>query len=510
MAYSYIEERTKLTPVAASGQNSAARGKGENDPIAVPCTAYQEMQPHWAVIDAVKGGTSHMRECGQMYLPMEPMEEADAHARRLKKATLTPLYVRLVRGLIGMVLRKPLALDVSKRVKSQLDDVNLLGDDINSFAREVFESAIDYGYTGLFVDYTRVEGVHTLAEEAAIAPRPYWIHYTAAEIIGFRYRMIGNRRVFTQLRIHGHEMQEDGEFGEKQVETIKVYDLVELSSDGSNTLERGVTWRLYELTETDWVQVDGGTLSVPFIPFTFIHTNKKKAIATQPPMLELAYLNIKHFQISADLEHSLHLAANPKLCLFGYDINQGDVIASVDEALIFENTDGRAEWIAPPERSFAPHEVRLDKIERQMGEMGLSSLISQKRVAESAEAKQIDRIQGDSMMAVTAQGLQDALDLCLEYHAAYLKEPAGTCQVNRNFDVSGIDPQAIAAFSNLHLKSQISLETLLELLKNGEVFGDEFSIADELKRLEAEFNKETATAPAAPIESLMKEPVNEL
>lgn len=496
MAYSYIEERTKLTPVAASGE--AQKSSNQISPVAAPSNAYQEMQDFWAIINAVKGGTPEIRNNGAAYLPLEPFEKSDPYARRLSKVTLTPWYTRLVRGLVGMVLRKPIALNVSERTQAELDNVNLLGDDLNSFAREVFEAALDYGYTGLFVDYTRVEGAQTLADERAIAPRPYWIHYTAPEIIGFRYSMAGNRRIFTQLRILCNDIKPDGEFGEKEVEQIKVYDLG----------DRGVTWRLFEQIETDWMQVDEGVLSQSVIPFAFVYTNKKKSLVVQPPMLEVAYLNIKHLQLSADLDHALHIAANPKFCLFGYDPEQGDIVASVDEALVFENADGRAEWVAPPPASFESLEKRIDKIEQQMAVLGLSTLTQQKSVGETAESKKLDRVQGDSIMSVVAQGLQDAFDLCLEFHAAYLGEVGGTCQINRDYDVAGLDSQAIAAFSNLHSKNQISLETLLGLLKRGEIFEDEFSIDDEIVRIEEQFQSQSQP-PAIPAEALAQQQPNE-
>jgi hypothetical protein len=99
-------------------------------------------------------------------------------------------------------------------------------------------------------------------------------------------------------------------------------------------------------------------------------------------------------------------------------------------------------------------------------------------------------------MSVIAQGLQDAFDLCLEFHAAYMNQPAGTCQVNRDFDVAELTPQAIDAFSRLHSASQISLETLLTLLKKGEIFDDEFDIEEEIAKLESEFKRQAAPVPS--------------
>ncbi len=445
--------------------------------VEVPSLAYQQMAAYWAVVSAVRGGTSKIREQGEAFLPLEPLEKMPAYGRRLNKSCLAPWYVRLVRGLVGMVLRKPVKVEAGTKTTEHLDNINLLGDDLNTFAHEVFEAAIDHGYTGIFVDYPRADGIQLLSEQIAAGLRPYWIHYTAPEIIGVRYQIQGNLRRFTQVRIREVAIEPDGEFGEQEVERIRVYDL----------FEGRCRWRLFAKTDgkDEFEQIDEGFLSLSFIPFVLVYTNKKKEIAVQPPMLEIAYLNIKHFQLSSDLDHSLHLAANPKLALFGYDPEQGDVVAVTDEALIFENHEGRAEWLVCPLDGFDAHQGRIDKIEGQMSALGLATIVGQKNVGESAEAKKLDRSQGDSIMAVIAQGLQDGFDLCLEYHAAYLGEEPGTCQVNRDFNLNALTSQDVTAYSGLQQLGQISLETLLELLKKGEVLPDEFDVEKEIQKLEA-------------------------
>jgi len=486
MTYNFIAERSKLTPLPDARTAPLPSTHG----VDAPCNAYEQMRPWWEVIKSVKGGTPDIRKGGKAFLPHEPFEREDAYGRRLGRSCFAPWYVRLVRGVVGMVLRKPIALqDVVPAIESHLDNINLLGDDLNSFAREVFEAAIDFGYTGIFVNYPKVEegDVRTRADEVERGYRPYWVHYTAPEIIGWRYSTIGNRRVFTQLRIRENSIEPSGEFGEAEVERIKVYDL----------FEGRCRYRLFQEIDGNWMQAgEDGFLSLPYIPFTFIYTDKKREAVTRPPMLEVAYLNINHFQLSSDLNHSLHITAHPKLVLYGYNTDQGDVVVGADEALVFDNPDGRAEWIAPPPTSFDGLNSRIDKLEQQMAMLGLSTLVGQKNVGESAEAKKLDRVQGDSIMSVIAQGLQDAFDLCLEFHAAYMNQPAGTCQVNRDFDVAELTPQAIDAFSRLHSASQISLETLLTLLKKGEIFDDEFDIEEEIAKLESEFKRQAAPVPS--------------
>ncbi|MEP0874061.1 DUF4055 domain-containing protein [Trichocoleus desertorum AS-A10] len=472
MTYSF-SDRFKRTPQPDA--NLGPMPESSKSGVEVPSAAYEQMAAYWSVISAVRGGTSEIRDRGEAFLPLEPFEKDTAYLRRRNTSCLTPWYARLVRGLVGMVLRKPVKVEAGSKTTEHLDNINLLGDDLNTFAHEVFEAAIDHGYTGIFVDYPRSDGIQLLSEQIAAGLRPYWVHYTAPEIIGWRYEIQGNLRRFTQLRIREVVTEEDGEFSDRQVERIKVYDL----------LEGRCRWRIFTKVKEEFEQTDEGFLSLPYIPFVFIYTNKKKEVVVQPPMLEIAHLNIKHYQLSSDLDHSLHLAAQPKLVLYGYDPGEGDVVVGADEALVFENKEGRAEWLVCSVESFNAQQSRIDTIEGQMSALGLATIVGQKNVGESAEAKKLDRSQGDSIMAVIAQGLQDGFDLCLEYHAAYLGEEPGTCQVNRDFNLNALMAQDITAYSQLQQMGQISLETLLELLKKGEVLPDEFDIEAEIKKLEA-------------------------
>jgi hypothetical protein len=88
----------------------------------------------------------------------------------------------------------------------------------------------------------------------------------------------------------------------------------------------------------------------------------------------------------------------------------------------------------------------------QINELGLSAVLGQKLSAETAEAKRIDRSQGDSTMMVIAQNVQDMIDNCLQYHAQYLGQAAaaGSCFVNRDFIGARLEPQEIQSLLQLY------------------------------------------------------------
>jgi len=112
-----------------------------------------------------------------------------------------------------------------------------------------------------------------------------------------------------------------------------------------------------------------------------------------------------------------------------------------------------------------------------------SAVLGQKLSAETAEAKRIDRSQGDSTMMVIAQNMQDMIDNCLQFHAQYLGNAtaAGSCYVNRDFVGLQMSPADIQALLLLYTSGTITQETLLRQLSDGEVLGDDFDVEEELE-----------------------------
>jgi hypothetical protein len=168
------------------------------------------------------------------------------------------------------------------------------------------------------------------------------------------------------------------------------------------------------------------------------------------------------------------------LAFYGFPQNAEEVSAGAGEAIAFP-PEGRAEYIEPAGRSYEAQFKRLEKLEGQINELGLAAVLGQKLSAETAEAKRIDRSQGDSTMMVVAQQVQDMIDNCLKFHGLYLNSEAGTCFVNRDFLSQRLEPQEIQAYLQLYTSGSITQKTLLDQLTEGEVLGDEFDVEEEVE-----------------------------
>jgi hypothetical protein len=340
---------------------------------------------------------------------------------------------------------------------SKLFDVDLQGNDLNVWTYETTRKMVRYGHVGVLVDAPADGG------------RPYWVSYTPRQILGWRAEQQEGRQVLTQLRLAEMVTVPDGEFGEKAVEQIRVL------TPGEFQLHQKQDNGEFEI-------IDEGRTSLSEIPFSVAYAQRQAFMESRPPLEDIAELNLKAYQIQSDLDNQLHISAVPMLAFFGFPSAAEEVSAGPGEAIAFP-AEGRAEYIEPAGRSFDYQFKRLEQLAAQINELGLSAVLGQKLSAETAEAKRIDRSQGDSTMMVIAQNVQDMIDNCLVYHAQYIgnNTAPGSSYVNRDFLGTRLEPQEIQSLLQLYTAGTITQETLLRELAEGDVLGDDFNVDEELE-----------------------------
>jgi hypothetical protein len=295
------------------------------------------------------------------------------------------------------------------------------------------------------------------------------VTYTPRQILGWRSELKEGRQQLTQLRLLESTIVPDGEFGEKAVEQVRV-------------LTPGAFQIHQRKDDGDFQVVDEGTTSLNEIPFSVAYSNWHGFLESRPPLEDIAELNLKAYQVQSDLDNQLHISAVPMLAFYGFPSSAEEVSAGPGEAIAFP-AEGRAEYIEPGGTSYEYQFKRLEQLAMQINELGLSAVLGQKLSAETAEAKRIDRSQGDSTMMVIAQNMQDMIDNCLQFHAQFLGNAtaAGSCYVNRDFLGARLEPADIASLLQLYTAGTITQETLLRELAEGDVLGDNFDVEEELE-----------------------------
>ena len=426
------------------------------------------MMPDWSVMAAVTRGTNYIRDLSETYLPQEPREDDDAYQTRVDRSVLSPYTSRLIETAAGAILRKPIHIEGDAYWLELSENIDGLGSNINEYARRALVSSLTYGHSAILVDYPAASEARNLAEERAMGRRPYFVHVDAPQIWGWRKESGTNRLL--QVRIHDYDVRPLNEFGEEQVEEMRViypgrYDLYTLGQE------------IVEFTATGGYSLD----EIPLVP---IYSNRRGLLVSQPPLLDIANLNITHYQRQADLIHALHIAAMPTLVLEGWDDTTGSATMGVNYAIAMQ-PGNKAYYVQADATSFDAQMAELQSLEQQMSTLGVTKLFGQKFVAESAEAKRIDQAQSNSVLSIISQELESALNQAFSFAAQYVGMEPPEITIDRDFDYYRLIGQDVSVLAQLNQMGKISDTMLLEILRRGEILPDNVNIEDELEVVSA-------------------------
>jgi hypothetical protein len=416
-------------------------------------------------------GVERVRECGPQYLPQSPGEKHANYQTRLKRSTFTNFFRRAVDGLVGQVFAvdPKLGKDVPQQIVKHWENIDNAGTHGDVFARELMQDAMVAGHNAILVEYPRTDGKQTLADEMTL--RPYWVPIRKEDVISWRETVEDGRTIPSQVVLRECVLVPAGEFGEAVQERYRVlYRERQQSEEGGSSVVVG--WRLLEVTKDQKVNlVDKGIYgNQDQIPIAEVPTSGRTGFfESVPPLLDVAHLNLKHYRADSDNSYALHMSAVPILVRIGG--NTGDETPS--ELVVGPNagldlpTNADLKFVTPPSSALDAAARAISQIVSDIGSLSLAMLAPQKRTAETAEAKRLDKAGSDSALAVTARGLQDALEQALHFHAKYLKlEDGGSVSINRDFQNSLMEPAVMTAIANL-IKTGLPVGVALQMLQQG-------------------------------------------
>ena len=454
--------------------NAAYYTTGPSDTPFVRDGAVHAMTPDWNVMAAVTNGSDFMKELHDRYLPQEPREDDDAYAARIGRSVLSPFTLRLIENAAGMVLRRPITVDGDEYWSNFSKNVDGLGSSINEYARRALVSSLTYGHSGILIDFPNDPGIITLRDEIERDRRPYFINIDAPQIWGWRQESTNPSSKLTQIRLHEWVCVPEGDFGEKREEQIRVI--------RPGTFE---TWNTEGIVST-------GPYSLDEIPFVPIYSNRTGMLTSKPPLLDIGSLNITHYQRQADLINALHIAAMPILVLEGWDDQPEGTSVGVNYGLS-TIPGNKVYYVNTDSSSFAAQQEEINQLESQMASLGVTKLLGQKFVAESADAKRIDQAQANSVLSIISMELESALQQAYNFAALYLQREPPKIHLDRDFDFYRLLGQDVAVIGDLNERGAITDKTFLEILKSGEILPDTVDLNRELaetKRLKKEKQRE--------------------
>ena len=460
---------------------------------------YDRFSRKWKRVRDVVAGQDEIHAGGAAYLPMLVDEPDDEYRKRVARTPFYNATWRTMAAFVGMMFRKPPTLEVPTQLEKLLEDVTMSGVSFDNFAQDITLEDVEISRVGVLVDHPQrarnEDGtipVITVADAEANGFRPSMVMYKAESILNWDYNFINNRYVLTQVRLHEIHKERKSEFEYEEYGVIRVLDLA---------------WGKYRqrlFKEENEEQIGGDIFPLmdgePLteIPFYFIGPDGSEHDLTEPVLIDLVDLNIKHYQVSADYEHGCHMTALPTPVVSGaaqkFDAQQNPI----EEKLYIGSTSA---WMLPQgaEANFLEFtgqglgalEKNLERKEAQMAAIGARMLTPEKSGVEAAETVAMRHAGENSILAAIAvavsQGLTKALIMFAKWSGLKdASEATVKYEINRDFMPFPITPQALTSLLSAVQAGKMSHEAFFDLLKRGDLYESDLDFETEQARIDSD------------------------
>ena len=456
--------------------------------------AVSAMGTQWPMILALLSGTSAMRKGTTKYLPQWPNEQAESYASRLATATLYPAFSRTVEVMASKPFSKPVAIDegTPPRIIEWLDDVDLSGRNLHAFAADVMLDCISYGLSGVLVDYPQASQVRTRADEMVTGVRPYFAHYKPQSILGWKSTKRNGQEMLTQVRLLESVEEDDGEFGTKQVEQVRV-------------LEPGL-WFVYRKLGDNWVVYEEGTTTLTEIPFVFFYGIRKSFGIGVAPLLELAFQNVEHWQSLSDQQTILHVARVPILVTVGAD-NTSITVGASSAVGLPVGADMR--FVEHSGQAIEAGRKSLLDLEERMRQTGAELLVLKPGDITATQVTSENEANRCTLQKIV-EVFEDCMDQCLQYMADWVGEAeGGSVSLFTDFGAATLGEASAELLLKANQSGKLSDETMFDEWKRRGIISPENEWNDEQERIQEQGMAlgmaEDETQPTQPIEPV--EPV---
>lgn len=454
----------------------------------------------------VVAGQDAVHGAGVRYLPKLTDELDDDYKARVQRATFYNATWRTISGLVGMVFRKEPNVDLPAVINDDMQaDIDMQGTPLDVFAKQVTTDVITTGRLGILVDHpvqqTNADGTPiTVAQSQALGMRPFLTFYTAENIINWKTRRVNNRQVLSMVVLTEKASTPKDEFEDTYETRYRVLDLEPFTNAYRVRVFRVKDGQPDELVSGPVYPLMNNK-TMDFIPFLFIGVDGVDIDVDEPPMIDLADLNLAHYGVTADYEHGCHFTGLPTAWIAGYTapldakgnpVQKSFYIGS-PAVWTFQDPNAKAEYLEFTGQGLQSLKDNLDRKESQMAVLGARMLAAEKKQAETATTAAIHRTGENSILAGIAISVSLALKRALEIFAQWAGGDGEVkYDLNRDFLPVPMESAQLTALVSAWQAGALSTEDLFENLQRGDVISSE-------KTLEEQQAEIAATPPPLPV-----------
>jgi muconolactone delta-isomerase len=440
-------------------------------PVNTPRDEYDKTTERWRRMRDTYAGRDAIIKGGTLYTPTLPAATPDAQHAYLHRGNFYNAVRRTVSELTGGIFQKTPRFDVPRRVQPWLSDVTLTNIPMGAFALAATEEVMLMARYGILVE---------MADSPYLEPRPYFVSYTAENIVNWESRTLDGDEILTLVVLQERHRIVD-EADAFRYKTLEQYRELRLHQESGALRYTQQVWR--RPAEGGDLEKVGAEITplrrgapLPFIPFTFLGPAFTTPEIKDPPLLDLANISLAHWRNSCDHEQGLHLVSLPTPYVSGMRGASEDVAAlqiGPSTVWILEK-DGRAGMVEFSGAGMGALETALLAKQHQMATLGAKLLEEQPTVAQETATAVLARHAGEhatlrTMAQAMEQGLRAALQTMSWWDGLDAKplDVPVKVELNKDFLQVKAQPQEVATALAMLQAGEISYKTFWNILTEG-------------------------------------------
>lgn len=445
--------------------------------------AYEAFAEKWSKTRAACEGQSAVHKAGEKFLP-RLTEQTDNDYRSYKmRATYFNATGRTLDGLVGMIFRKEMKKSYPTALESIFKDLDLAGNSIETVAMQTINDVLMVGRAGILVEYPKLDFVpENQAQVEQLNLRPYTTYYSAESILDWRVERVNNVMQPVMIKLAEKYEIKKNEFECDTKEQIRALLLTDI----------GYVQRIYRKNaKGHWYQ-EGDEIvplmrgkPISFIPFWAFGAKQNSLTLQDPPILDIADVNLAHYRVNADYERGCHFAGLPTPMLAGFTFDENASVAIGSSSAII-SADPAANWgfLEFKGQGLGAILENLSGKERQMAALGSRILAPEKAGVESEGALILRHSGEHSVLAAIVKLAGENFENIMQFIAQWMNV-GGEIRVefNKDFMPVPMSAQQLDSLMKAWQMGGIPQEELFHALKRGEVIRNSTSFDDYVDEL---------------------------
>lgn len=433
-------------------------------PINSTHTQYNAKQKKWKITRDAIAGEEVLKAGG--YIPEFDPPDEKRQEQYVDRAVYLNITGRTQRGLNGAVFRRDPSIELPTQLAYIEEDFDGGGQSLTQLGKETCSDLLAVGRYGLLVDYPSAESGLSKEHVAKLNLKATIATYKAESIIDWRTTKSGGALILTMVRLQEIVMKVKDEFEEVEETQYRVLKL----DDGGKYIQQ--VYNKEGQPVGDEIQPKNSTGErLNYIPFKFVGSEDNRPDCDDPPLYDIAVVNIAHFRNSADHEESLFIHGQGTLFVSS-DLSVEDWKKANPDGIVvgarrghFLGGNGNA-LLLQVEASGAL-KIAMDDKEDDMRAIG-AKLITSRTGTQTAEAARIDASSETSVLSDIAGNASEAITDALKFTCDFMGGNPDEVKyvLNKSFFDESMTAQDVMALISLEDRGDISKPDTRHRLRN--------------------------------------------